>query len=394
MRWLLHRIRAAAIYLWRVVVSLETRLRLLGTILHEERKCPPGIPLRRRLWALRHGHFSNRIVLFGLNPGNVHEFIPEIPYLRAHPLNGRFTGLVDGKLQMYAALRDFPQHLPRLFFHVHEGMAFGYDASVPRCARYRPEAVLEVLDREGRLFIKPDALGEGIGVFSVEHRDGVHRVDGREVSREEVLGRLRGLSDHVVTECVEPHPYARDLFPGSLNTVRLMTLREDGDPEPRFVMACHRVGTSASTPADNVGRGGLYGPIDWDTGRLGRFLAYPKTNRIEWHACHPETGALLEGVIVPRWDELKIRILEAARSLAPVQWMGFDVAITPDGFKILEINSLPTIALQAWDPLGRNAAAMRFLGRRMRGRAVRRLLERRRELEPDSPEAPAPRNPA
>ena len=148
MRWLLHRIRAAAIYLWRVVVSLETRLRLLGTILHEERKCPPGIPLRRRLWALRHGHFSNRIVLFGLNPGNVHEFIPEIPYLRAHPLNGRFSGLVDGKLQMYAALRDFPQYLPRLYFHVHEGMAFGYDASVARCARYRPEAVLEVLDRE------------------------------------------------------------------------------------------------------------------------------------------------------------------------------------------------------------------------------------------------------
>ncbi len=376
MRWLLHRIRAAAIYLWRVVVSLETRLRLLGTILHEERKCPPGIPLRRRLWALRHGHFSNRIVLFGLNPGNVHEFIPEIPYLRAHPLNGRFSGLVDGKLQMYAALRDFPQYLPRLYFHVHEGMAFGYDASVPRCARYRPEAVLKVLDREGRLFIKPDALGEGIGVFSVEHRDGGHRIDGREASREEVLGRLRGLSDHVVTECVEPHPYSRALYPAAVNTVRLVSLRGDGDPEPRWVVAFHRVGTSASAPADNVARGGLYGAIDWETGRLGRFGSYPTTTRMEWHAFHPETGAALEGVMVPRWAELQRDVLGMARHLAPVQWMGFDIVVTPDGFRVLEINSLTTLISQAWDPLATNADLMRFLGRRMRGRAVRHLLKR------------------
>ena len=53
---------------------------------------------------------------------------------------------------------------------------------------------------------------------------------------------------------------------------------------------------------------------------------------------HPDTGVLIEGY-VPRWDEIKAKIVEISNFLPHLIYMGYDVVITNEGFKIIEINS-------------------------------------------------------
>lgn len=57
------------------------------------------------------------------------------------------------------------------------------------------------------------------------------------------------------------------------------------------------------------------------------------------HATHPESGAPLQGEIVPHWD----RVLDLARRCAPifqpVRYQSMDIAITPDGPVLIEINT-------------------------------------------------------
>ena len=52
---------------------------------------------------------------------------------------------------------------------------------------------------------------------------------------------------------------------------------------------------------------------------------------------HPDTGTLLEGVL-PNWDHIKDGVLKVSKQIPQLEYLGFDIAITKNGFKILEIN--------------------------------------------------------
>jgi glutathione synthase/RimK-type ligase-like ATP-grasp enzyme len=50
----------------------------------------------------------------------------------------------------------------------------------------------------------------------------------------------------------------------------------------------------------------------------------------------------IEGTL-PFWNEIKVTLLAIGRYIPQIIYMGFDVAICNDGFKIIEINSMPAI---------------------------------------------------
>ena len=49
---------------------------------------------------------------------------------------------------------------------------------------------------------------------------------------------------------------------------------------------------------------------------------------------------MIEGVI-PNWDYVKSTVLGIAASMQQLEYLGFDLAITPDGIKLPEINRFP-----------------------------------------------------
>ena len=52
---------------------------------------------------------------------------------------------------------------------------------------------------------------------------------------------------------------------------------------------------------------------------------------------HPDTGTLLEGYL-PNWETVKKGVYDISMMIPQLEYLGFDIAITEDGFKILEIN--------------------------------------------------------
>ena len=78
---------------------------------------------------------------------------------------------------------------------------------------------------------------------------------------------------------------------------------------------------------------------------------------------HPDTGILLEGYL-PHWDLIKEKIVEISSYIPQVRFMGYDVILTEDGFKIIEINSHPgTDYIQSVHPYMREGASKEFFTR-------------------------------
>ncbi len=59
------------------------------------------------------------------------------------------------------------------------------------------------------------------------------------------------------------------------------------------------------------------------------------------YSVHPKTGSKIVGFHIPFWNEAKQMVLEAAKVVEQVGYVGWDVCIGPDGPELIEGNSFP-----------------------------------------------------
>ena len=132
-------------------------------------------------------------------------------------------------------------------------------------------------------------------------------------------------------ELVKQHPAWEALCPGCVNTLRVITGAAKG--QSWLLFAATRVGSGTSV-ADNFHMGGSAALIDMETGKLTGNGLDKKLNE---HECSA-TGIRYEGYEVPYWEEIKALCLEAALVNDQIHFIGWDVAITPDGPLLIEGN--------------------------------------------------------
>ena len=156
----------------------------------------------------------------------------------------------------------------------------------------------------------------------------------------------------VIEEVVIQHPDMNRINPGSVNTIRVYTVLSDG--VSNMVYACIRMGNS-DRPVDNINAGGMYSPIDLETGKIA--CAACDKQRIVYER-HPRSGCLLKGYQIPYWDKVMDICREAAHKVPQMGYIGWDVAITKDGPLFIEANNMPghdafpQMPLQAPDKIG------------------------------------------
>ena len=151
---------------------------------------------------------------------------------------------------------------------------------------------------------------------------------------------VAGLEDYVVTEVVDNDERTKSIFPHCLNTIRLVTMTETKTAEPFIGAAVHRFGVRETIPTDNWSGGGICCRIDLDTGVMGPGVRHPRNTDgvLEWHSRHPDTGEGLEGVQVPRWDEVKATLLGLCKKVPFIKYAGWDLAVTTTGIQVVECN--------------------------------------------------------
>ena len=85
------------------------------------------------------------------------------------------------------------------------------------------------------------------------------------------------------------------------------------------------------------------------------------------HDAHPDTHVILGGQRLPNWDIVKKGLYDIVDYFSTLEYFGFDVIITDDGFKICEINSLPGLDIEQvmFGPILDNEVARQFYSDRI-----------------------------
>lgn len=102
-----------------------------------------------------------------------------------------------------------------------------------------------------------------------------------------------------------------------------------------------RIGNKESGTVDNVSKGGIFSLIDIDTGIFKGGYRFENEQLIKIDI-HFDTKEKIEGEI-PYWDKIKEKVMQIGDYLVELEYLGFDIAVTDKGFKIIEINSFQGI---------------------------------------------------
>ncbi len=304
------------------------------------------VPFSDKLWLWRNGFNSYSNALEGINKSNFHLYLDTIRYKKHHrDYNGIFHTTIDNKAMLPFI---FPESLiPEDYFIFEKGTFIGSNVHIEESA----EEYLSRKITEKAFIYKPVFSSLGVGVIEL-NRENFKRVTGFAKTKKRTF---------VICEKVQNHAYSDTIFSGSTNTIRFHLIRDPSTRKFFIYDAIHKFGTRKSSPADNWSKGGCYFHIDKETGRIGSGFVKVVDKKIKTIKNHPDTGTQITGVKIPKWKEHTDSLLAALNKKMWLRYTGLDAVLTGQGFKIIELNSLPDMdGLQAEKPIFSDSGAAAF----------------------------------
>ncbi|HEU4630917.1 MAG TPA: sugar-transfer associated ATP-grasp domain-containing protein [Gemmatimonadaceae bacterium] len=290
-------------------------------------------PYSFKLWAWRRGFRVRHAALYDRARLEAGEYLTDYAQgYRCDKLNP-IPALFGDKLLLRRILADRGFVQPAtLALVTHHGIIVDPLGSAGHASG--PELMARLAAERGRVIIKPEDGRFGRQISLVEVGE-----DGRLVTRRGRDTRPLDLARDappvsLVERAVEQHPFWHALSPFSVNTIRVVTMWTPGDPAPFIGCAVQRIGTAETLPTDNWAGGSVCARIDLATGMLGPGRMSPEHTHGRddgAHTHHPDTGAPIAGLVLPEWARIKEVVLAAARSLPFARYVGWDVAIDPEG---------------------------------------------------------------
>lgn len=185
-------------------------------------------------------------------------------------------------------------------------------------------SIKEFISRHHVIIAKPIDGEQGHGIVKID--------DGNEKDVQDLLINKES-SPYILEEVLYNCPELNEIVSSSLNTIRCYTLIDKyGNPHIMEIML--RVGKVGSV-VDNWGAGGVGYVFDLETGicdqrgidKLGRRYIY-----------HPGTQFKMVGFKLPYFEELKRFVINLCKVRPDVRYAGWDIAITPNGLELVEMN--------------------------------------------------------
>ena len=320
---------------WKQRGFASNRLFALQKSMKEEYKKSP-LPVSKKKWAVKRGFFPYRIHQYGLTEENYRSFISDWDYEYLFPQNNQYRIWVVDKLTTRYILTPFKQYLPKYYYHLMQGRDVMRLMDCPEDYPASLEGIIRLLRCVGTMAAKKSNESHGIGFYKLAAKEKGFEVNGEHYSENQFKVFLKGLDDVILTEYVKMHPDIEKLNSESVNTIRLTVINEHGN-DPIIPFAFLRIGTKKSGVTDNLGSGGMVCKINMETGQFydGEMIqnhVFVKT------PVHPDTKEKMEGVI-PNWELVKSGVIQVCNYIPELEWLGFDISITPGSFCIIEINT-------------------------------------------------------
>jgi putative polysaccharide biosynthesis protein len=230
----------------------------------------------------------------------------------------------------------------------------GYGAPIPetqavfsRSGRnFQPSERLSTIEELSRflaqgarfpLFAKP--LG-GVGSFGAcsfkGYADGhLELADGSTIALDVFAKQMGDDQSYLFQSVLAAHPALQGITTGT-STVRVILILDDGRPEILHTIWKIPAGGNA---ADNFWRpGNLLADVDMTNGTVRR-VTRGFGLKFEELTAHPDSGRLLRGLVLPDWDKTIRLSLDCAAIFSGLGYQSFDIALTPTGPVIVEVNT-------------------------------------------------------
>lgn len=210
-------------------------------------------------------------------------------------------------------LTAFNEYAKRTFFDLRKAKKDDFLS----WAKTQETFMAKVIDGDG---------GKGVNKFTVSLID-----DLDALYTELIKNRM-----YIIEETVKQHETMAALNPSSINTIRVYTVFNKESRKIYAPFAFVRIGRGGFV--DNYHSGGMTSKVDIPTGRI----LYPCADRNnDVYETHPLTGASFVGYEIPMWEEVIDMCIHAAMKIQQIGYVGWDVAITPDGPLLIEGNAYP-----------------------------------------------------
>ena len=187
------------------------------------------------------------------------------------------------------------------------------------------------------MFGKENRGVSGFGTFLIQdaEKDRLHLEGEGWFSYEHCLDKFIGDAAYILQPFEHNHPFI-ERYTNHLATVRIcLLLTGEGPKVPFAILKLPGKGRNS----DHFWRkGNLACDIDPQTGLVLRARTKDPLGTTDY-TDHPETGTQLVGETLPLWDDVLALAHACSLIFAPVRYQSMDVAITPAGPMLIEINT-------------------------------------------------------
>lgn len=201
-----------------------------------------------------------------------------------------------------------------------------------------PETLRDFLkSAEMPVFAKENRGIASFGAFLVTAADdeALTLSDGTAISYDSFFADHIGDVAYLLQPVAQNHPFLARYTP-NLCTVRVCIL-VDG-PQVHIPFCVLKMPTSDNVADSFWRKGNVACKVDTETGKIATIRTKDPFKTTD-HEVHPESGLPLMGETLPHWQELMDLAREVAQIFPAVKYQSMDIAITPDGPLIIEVNT-------------------------------------------------------
>lgn len=319
----------------------KARLALLWIVRILFAKSHMKVPFFKRIyWNINGGYIGDQVVLYKLNHKRKKEYLSEFDWYKSRYINGNYKFILNNKIVTTELLKQYI-YVPAIYCLKQNRSIANFGEHINTA-----EELVQFLEKNNSLYLKPIDSGKGNGVATFEYRDKKYFINEEETTRNDILKYFEKEKNYFVCETVKQNEYLNNLYDKTSNTLRLVTFKDPKTEKFILYFAVQRIGTFNTIPVDNGSQGGLVAKVDLETGELSaaKCLHNTKTYKI-----HPDSKRPIEGVKIPGWNKIKREIVDLANKFPYLNFVAWDVLLTEKGMCIIEANASSGInILQLW----------------------------------------------
>lgn len=286
-----------------------------------------GLPLSKRLKAAFWGFTPAEWVEYDLDQNEPSEYISEYDRYQFRNAASSYRILLDNKVVFNSLVKNFAP--VNQIYGYKQGRFFSL---------YKGKCQIEILDEINKLVFKKNSMGGGHGFHLLELRQDGYYIDLEKQEKSSVVSLLENENNYLLEDYCEQSDFEKKMFPQSVNTIRVITVIDNGYAVP--ILACHRMGKNTNSLVDNASSDGLVANIDMASGVMREATSYREHGTVTYDV-HPITGTPIKGVVIPNWEYVKEQVsyFHEQMLFAKIPLLAWDVALTNDGIRIIEANT-------------------------------------------------------